>query len=570
MAVPPAAAGPSPSLSFSYSSGSIDGRTANSNNQGSQVGEGFDLTSSYIERKYGSCEDDGQDDKHDLCWKYENASLVLDGKSSELVKDDTTGKWRLKDDDASQVTWSTGADNGDGNGEYWKVLTGDGTTYTFGLNKLPGAGAERTNSTWSAPVFGDDSGEPGYTKGSTFADCHETQAWRWNLDLVQDVHGNAATYWYAAETNHYAKNGDEAKLLKYTTGGTLSEIRYGQRADTLFSGTPSHKVTFGYAERCFATKCDDLTKDTSDNWPDVPFDSICSATEKECKAKGPAFFTRKRMANVKTYAWSTALEPDNYAQVDQFDLTQEYLDAGDLGDTSDQTLVLKSLKRTGKNGGTVDVPPVSSTYHMRPNRVDVGRGQHRSAEPSAHEHDHLGDGCDHHGQPLEPGVRARVRRCRSPRTTTRCPAIRCTGRSTAVTPSSTGSTSTTSRPSPSRTRPARTTWSRTPTSTRTRAGAGDDNPLTPEKEQDLVRLARLRQGHHLHRRPRQDPLQGREGLHAGHARRQAQGHHRHPHHHGRCRPGVRPGAIPAIDDDEQYAGASCARRSPTTGPPRPP
>ncbi|AWZ10548.1 RHS repeat-associated core domain-containing protein [Streptomyces sp. ICC4] len=371
VAVPPAAAGPSPSLSFSYSSGSIDGRTANSNNQGSQVGEGFDLTSSYIERKYGSCDDDGQEDKHDLCWKYENASLVLNGKSSELVKDDTTGKWRLKDDDASQVTWSTGADNGDNDGEYWKVLTGDGTTYTFGLNKLPGAGAERTNSTWSAPVFGDDSGEPGYTKGSTFADRHETQAWRWNLDLVQDVHGNAATYWYAAETNNYAKNGDEAKLLPYTRGGTLSEIRYGQRADTVFSGTPSHKVTFGYEERCFAASCASLTKDTSDHWPDVPFDSICSATEKECKAQGPAFFTRKRMVNVQTHAWSTALEPDNYALVDVFDLTQEYLDAGDLGDTSDQTLVLKSIKRTGKNGGTVDVPPVDFTYHMRPNRVDV-------------------------------------------------------------------------------------------------------------------------------------------------------------------------------------------------------
>ncbi|AWZ18254.1 RHS repeat-associated core domain-containing protein [Streptomyces sp. ICC1] len=371
VAVPAAVSGPTPSLSFSYSSGSIDGRTANSNNQGSQVGEGFDLTSSYIERKYGSCDDDGQEDKHDLCWKYENASLVLNGKSSELVKDDTTGKWRLKDDDASQVTWSTGADNGDNDGEYWKVVTGDGTTYTFGLNKLPGAGAERTNSTWSAPVFGDDSGEPGYAKGSTFAGRSETQAWRWNVDLVQDVHGNAATYWYTAESNNYAKNGDKTKLAAYNRGGYLNEIRYGQRADTLFTGTASHKVTFGYAERCFATKCDDLTKDTSDNWPDVPFEAVCSASETDCRALAPDFFTRKRMTAVNTHAWSTALEPDNYANVDTFDLAQEYLDPGDLGDTSDQTLVLKSIKRTGKNGGTVNVPPVDFTYHMRPNRVDV-------------------------------------------------------------------------------------------------------------------------------------------------------------------------------------------------------
>ncbi|MGW6710554.1 RHS repeat-associated core domain-containing protein, partial [Streptomyces sp. NPDC054956] len=256
-------------------------------------------------------------------------------------------------------------------GEYWKVVTGDGTTYTFGLNKLPGAGSERTNSTWSAPVFGDDAGEPGYTKASTFSGRYETQAWRWNLDLVQDVHGNAASYWYAAETNNYAKNGDKTKLLPYTRGGTLSEIRYGQRADTLFTGTASNKVVFDYKERCFAASCTNLTKDTSDNWPDVPFDQICSASETDCKAEGPAFFTRKRMTAINTYAWSTALEPDNYALVDTFDLAQEYLDPGDLGDTSDQTMVLKSIKRTGKNGGTVDVPPVDFTYHMKPNRVDV-------------------------------------------------------------------------------------------------------------------------------------------------------------------------------------------------------
>ncbi|MFG2994517.1 RHS repeat-associated core domain-containing protein [Streptomyces sp. NPDC048257] len=371
IAVPSAAAGPAPSLSFSYNTGSIDGRTANSNNQGSQVGEGFDLTSSYIERKYGSCDDDGQKDKFDLCWKYENASLVLNGKSTELVKDDTTGKWRLKDDDASQVTWETNADNGDADGEHWKIVTGDGTTYSFGLNKLPGAGAQRTNSTWTVPVFGDDAGEPGYAKGSAFTDRHENQAWRWNLDLIQDVHGNAASYWYAAETNNYPKNGDKTKLLPYTRGGTLSEIRYGQRVDTLFTGTASQKVTFGYKERCLAANCDNLTKDTSDNWPDVPFDAICATGATDCRATGPAFFTRKRMTDVTTSVWSTALEPDNYAPVDIFDLAQEYLDPGDLGDTSDQTLVLKSIKRTGKNGGTAEVPPVDFTYHMRPNRVDA-------------------------------------------------------------------------------------------------------------------------------------------------------------------------------------------------------
>ncbi|WP_405916770.1 RHS repeat-associated core domain-containing protein [Streptomyces sp. NBC_00728] len=367
---PPAAAGPAPSLSLSYDSGSIDGRTANSNNQGSMVGEGFDLTSSYIERKYGVCEDDGQDGKNDLCWKYDNASLVFNGKATELVKDDTTGVWHLKDDDASKVTRLVDADNGDANGEYWKIVTSDGTTYTFGLNKLPGAGSERTNSVWTTPVFGDDSGEPGYDKGNDFKSRSETQAWRWNLDLVEDLHGNASTYWYDAETNHYAKNGDKTALASYTRGGYLEEIRYGQRSDTLFTAPVSDKATFTYKERCTASDCSSLTEDTSDNWPDVPFDAICSADEDDCLAKGPSFFTRKRLTAINTYVWSRAAEPDDFIPVDSYALEQEFFDGQDIGNSSDQVLVLKSLTRTGKNGTDIALPPVEFTYQQRPNRVD--------------------------------------------------------------------------------------------------------------------------------------------------------------------------------------------------------
>ncbi|MFJ3966539.1 RHS repeat-associated core domain-containing protein, partial [Streptomyces parvus] len=382
LSVPPAAAGPAPSLSVSYDSGSIDGRTSNTNNQGSMLGEGFDMNSSYIERKYGSCEDDGHDDKLDQCWKYENASLVLNGKATELVKDDTSGVWRLKNDDASQVTHETGAANaddgddvvggkGDGKGEYWKVTTGDGTVYTFGLNKLPGAGTERTNSVWTLPVFGDDSGEPGYSSGTGFSGRAKTQAWRWNLDLVTDIHGNASSYWYKADTNHYAKNGDKTKLAEYTRGGYLQEIKYGQRSDTLFTGNASGKVSFDYSERCTADDCSSLTEDTAKRWPDVPYDAICTASETDCLATGPSFFTRKMLASVETRVWSTAAEPDAYKLVDSYALSYQFLDGGDIGNPSDKTLVLKSLQRTGKNGGSVIVPPVEFGYHMRPNRVDA-------------------------------------------------------------------------------------------------------------------------------------------------------------------------------------------------------
>jgi RHS repeat-associated protein len=373
--VPPAAAGPQPNLSISYDSGSIDGQTANSNNQGSQIGTGFDLTSSYIERKYGSCDDDGQDDKYDLCWKYDNASLVLEGKASELVKDDTTGEWHLKNDDASTVTKSTGADNGDDNGEYWTVITGNGTKYVFGLNKLDGAGdSDRTDSVWTVPVFGDDDGEPGYSDGSSFSERDKKQAWRWNLDYVEDTHDNAMSYWYKAEHNNYDKLGDDNTGTDYVRGGYLEEIRYGQRVGALFSGTPaaSDKVVFDYAERCVASGsgCDSLTDDTRDNWPDVPFDAVCKDGDKCTGNVGPTFFTRKRLTTVTTSAWNAAAATPGFAPVDVWSLSQKYLDPGDTGDSTDQSLWLDEIKHTGKRGTDLSLDPVTFSHVMLPNRVD--------------------------------------------------------------------------------------------------------------------------------------------------------------------------------------------------------
>jgi RHS repeat-associated protein len=377
MATPPAATGPQPALTLSYDSGSIDGRTATTNNQGSQVGEGFDLSAqSYVERSYTSCDDDGVDKKYDLCWKYDNASLVLNGQSSQLVKDTATGQWRLKDDDASTVTHSTGADNGDegdasvdGAGEYWTVTTGDGTKYVFGLDKLPGADTQRTNSVWTVPVYGNNSGEPGYADGSTLADRSKVQAWRWNLDYVVDLHGNAMSYWYTPETNYYAQNGATTGKTPYTRGGYLDHILYGQRSDTMFTGQASDKVQFTYGERCTASDCSSLTKDTAPKWPDVPFDAIC-AKDATCHATSPEFFTRKRLTKVETFAWNAAASPAAFAPVDAWGLAQEYLDPGDIGNSTDQSLVLDSVTHTGEAGGTAAMPPVAFTYQMRPNRVD--------------------------------------------------------------------------------------------------------------------------------------------------------------------------------------------------------
>ncbi|MGQ5652493.1 polymorphic toxin-type HINT domain-containing protein [Streptomyces sp. EKR5.2] len=367
---PPAAAGPVPPLSLSYDSGSIDGRTATTNNQGTSVGEGFTLTESYIERTYGSCDEDGHADLFDLCWKYDNARLVLNGKSTRLVKDDDTGTWRLEDDDASKVTRSTGASNGDDNGEYWTITTGDGTKYVFGQDKLDGADTQRTNSTWTVAVFGDDSGEPGYSNGDTFDKRSTVQAWRWNLDYVEDPDGNAAAYWYTKESNYYKKNKATTASSYYIRGGYLDRIEYGLRKNALFTDKADARFTFGYTERCTAADCSSLTKDTAQNWPDVPFDAICAKDNADCNATSPSFFTRKRLTSIATSSYNAT--SGAYDPVDSWAFTQEYLDGGDIGDSSDQVLTLKSLTRTGKAGDTsIALKPISFTYQMRSNRVDA-------------------------------------------------------------------------------------------------------------------------------------------------------------------------------------------------------
>ncbi|MGY3685097.1 YD repeat-containing protein, partial [Streptomyces sp. TE33382] len=77
------------------------------------------------------------------------------------------------------------------------------------------------------------------------------------------------------------------------------------------------------------------------------------------------------LTGIDTSVWSTAAEPDAYKPVDNYALTYQFLDGADIGNPSDKTLTLKTLQRTGKNSGTIAVPPVEFGYHMRPNRVDA-------------------------------------------------------------------------------------------------------------------------------------------------------------------------------------------------------
>ncbi|WP_406477745.1 ricin-type beta-trefoil lectin domain protein [Streptomyces sp. NBC_01615] len=387
---PPVPAGPTPSVAFSYNSQTVDGRTSVTNNQASWIGDGWDYSPGSIERTYRTCSDDTDGDANnashktgDLCWGSYNAVMNLGGSTTELVKDDTTGEWVTANGDGSKVEHltDTDLDNGDNNGEYWRITTRDGTQYYFGRNKLPGwsSGDETTDSVLTVPVAGNQSEEPCHA--TAFADSFCDQAWRWNLDYVVDAQGNAMSLWWYREGNHYAKNENYASPTYYHRGGYLDRIEYGQRSDTMYSAEPVAMVDFFTKQRCFAEdelKCTDAAFASGDSgqyriWYDTPADLYCSGDDGDnCSVGSPTFFSRRLLSSVATYAQrkqgSTEL-----SMVDSYDLTQSFPKT--LTDTA-PPLWLESITRSGygTDGDSDDMAAVEFSHNNSPmpNRVVEG------------------------------------------------------------------------------------------------------------------------------------------------------------------------------------------------------
>jgi RHS repeat-associated protein len=366
----PVPGGLAPSIALGYSSQAIDGQTSVTNTQGSWIGEGFGYEPGYIERSYKRCAEDGHESSAEQCWAHDNATILLNGSSSQLIKDDDTGDWHLTGENGAKVEKLTGATNGDDNGEHWRVTTTDGTEYYYGLNRLPGwsSGEETTSSTWTAPVFGDDSGEPCYD--STFSQAHCKQAWRWNLDYVKDTHGNVMSYFYGAETNHYALNGKtDVDGTPYHRGGYLERVDYGQRHNEVYSTPAPARVKFTVKERCLPTSDFDCapSKRTTANathWPDVPVDLQCKAgTHCDAGQAVASFWTTKRLTAV-----TTQMRTDSgYTDVDAWLLEHRLLDNGD----DSKSLWLHSITHEGRAGDeALATPSVTLGGTAMPNRVD--------------------------------------------------------------------------------------------------------------------------------------------------------------------------------------------------------
>ncbi|GAA2490717.1 RHS repeat-associated core domain-containing protein [Actinocorallia cavernae] len=374
--VPEVPGGLAPDLGLSYNSGQIDGQTGTTNNQSSWVGDGFDLWSGFIERRYKPCYDDGVKNADgnkpgDLCWGYDNAFITFNGKGGELVPagDD---EFRFKQDDGSRIKRlrSTDRGNGDNDGEYWRLTDPEGVRYYFGYNRLPGwvDGKETTDSVWTVPVFGNNDGDPCHK--AAFADSWCQQAWRWNLDWVEDPHGNAVAYYYDQEKNSYGRNLKAKDNTRYVRGGSLDRIEYGLKTASPYAAKPLAKVDFTTSERCLPdtkTTCKDIGKDAF-YWYDTPWDLNCDEG-KDCD-KGrlsPVFFTRKRLTGITT----EVLKGDNHAKVDSWELTQRWGQAD-----TDYQLLLDSIQHTGYTATpAITLPKTTFAYTQLANRLDrIGDG----------------------------------------------------------------------------------------------------------------------------------------------------------------------------------------------------
>lgn len=312
ISLPDPPSGPKPTLSLDYSSQSVDGLTHAENQQSSVVGEGWDLSVPYIERTYASCKRmNSANNWGDLCWPgFKNAKLSFPGHSSTLLTDNRyPGEWRIQDDSGWRIEEKTGVANGEIDGRYFVMTTGDGTQYWFGAGhqRMGGTPGPATNSTLTVPV----AAIPG--QGGGWA---ANVGYRWYLDRVVDTHNQQATYYYAQEQNYYYSWGRNIAHQKYDSAGRLSKIEYGGGA-----ASPNVSVRFNYERRCTAN-VGALTssQDYSPTWnscaafpppsgvatdqPDTPDTLVCVSTATSCdnqKQASPTFFTQYLLRQVATF-----------------------------------------------------------------------------------------------------------------------------------------------------------------------------------------------------------------------------------------------------------------------------
>ena len=377
---PAASTSLAPDASLSYDSGSVDGKTANTQAQSSWVGDGWTTQDSFVAQEFTPCDDSpehstGSVTTSDECYDGPVLTLSLNGSSTSIVYDSANSVYKLADDTGATVAKVTGSSNGTDTYDtsYWVITERDGTKYYFGRNKLPGwaSGDDTTNSVDSQRVYAAHSDDPCYNSTASSSYCTMTS--KWHLDYVTTATGAAMAYYYKQDTNYYgAYNGTSE--VKYVRDSYLAHIDYGFTTATGPYGTVADKVVYGTAVRCTSTSSNCGSAETSSNasyYPDVPYDLVC-ASGATCSAHAPSFFSTVRLTSITTQQYSVSASA--YVTVDSYALTQTQ---PSTGDATSATLWLASIQRTGADttaGGStssIQMPPVKFTGSALENRVNT-------------------------------------------------------------------------------------------------------------------------------------------------------------------------------------------------------
>ena len=434
--IPAALGGSTPDVTLGYDSQSVDGETAARNAQADNwIGDGWNYTPGYIQQSFRSCSNDGVDalkKSGDECWDGYQLTLS-DGSSSGVlvpigVQSGVANEiqaFKLQNDDGTLVQEFSGASNGVFRGAWFKITNTHGDSSYFGLNHAPsasgGVGANSdtgTNSAWGVPVYCPKSSDPCYdsSKGSG---SQATMGYRFNLDFETDPLGDLTRYDWATETGYYNMGAGQASngtgtITPYARSGHLTKISYGyQLADEAAGRSASAQITFTSVTRCEAsdafpaTKCTpaNLTAANAPNWPDVPFDLNCTATDSAdtqttttqpgtCYWTAPTFWNTNRLSTI-----ATAVKVGGVLKnVDDYKLTQTYTDAGavdpvtgstvDPGDAGSLQSVmwLQQIQRSGGDTlggstGTLKTNPVVFQGEEVDNRVNDDMTGSTSNEP---------------------------------------------------------------------------------------------------------------------------------------------------------------------------------------------
>jgi YD repeat-containing protein len=174
--VPPGVNGLQPFISLSYNH-------QGTNSFPSEIGVAWSLSKNYVERHTSYSREDTTDDYF---------ILHFNGMTSDLVYDDNEDDYHTEVESFYKIKKKNLANNQQG--EYWELITKDGTKYRFG-----------------------------YNHNSELISNQEDYVSKWNLDQVLDKHGNVISYSY------WEVLGD----------AHLQEISYGDNVITFdYNGAP--------------------------------------------------------------------------------------------------------------------------------------------------------------------------------------------------------------------------------------------------------------------------------------------------------------------------------------------